>query len=190
MEWLAIWARDVVMNGLITSGAVPNRLRVWFYRLLGMDLSSGAIIMPRTFIGGRQLSMGAGSGIYYDCHIDTAAPVTLGRNVCLSTGVTLVTSGHDIGPSDYRMGPDKVAPIVIGDGCWIGIGATVLGGVSIGEGCVIAAGAIVSRDCAPNGLYAGAPVARRVKELEVDLPRRRGGKHGAWTRNTQATSRA
>lgn len=185
-----IWARDVLVNGFMTSGLVPNRVRVGFYRLLGMKLARGAIIMPRTFIGGRLLTIGEGSGVYYDCHLDTAAPITLGRNVCLSTGVTLVTSGHDIGPSDFRMGPDRPAPIVIGDGCWVGINATVLGGVTIGEGCVVAAGAIVARDCEPNGLYAGAPVARRVKDLETDLPRRRGGKHGSWTRDTHRSSRA
>ena len=190
MEWLAIWARDVLINGVVTSGAVPSVVRVWFYRLLGMRLERGALIMPRTFVGGRLLTMREGAGIYYDCHIDTSAPVTIGRNVCVSTGVTLVTAGHDIGPVDMRMGPDKAAPIVIGDGCWIGIGATVLGGVTVGEGCVIAAGAMVARDCAPNGLYAGSPVARRIRDLEVDLPRRHGPRHGVWTRDTRGSSQA
>lgn len=55
-------------------------------------------------------------------------------------------------------------PITVGDGCWIGARAVILPGVTIGDGCVIAAGAVVSKDCAPNGMYAGVP-ARRIREL-------------------------
>jgi maltose O-acetyltransferase len=37
----------------------------------------------------------------------------------------------------------------------------VLDGVTIGAGCVIAAGAVVTRDCEPDGLYAGVPAVRK-----------------------------
>jgi len=40
----------------------------------------------------------------------------------------------------------------------------ILGGVTVGEGCLVAAGAVVTADCAPHGLYGGAP-ARRLREL-------------------------
>jgi maltose O-acetyltransferase len=38
-------------------------------------------------------------------------------------------------------------------------------GVTIGDGCTIASGAVVTRDCEPDGMYAGVP-ARRVKDLD------------------------
>ncbi|WJH37282.1 hypothetical protein N6H14_05985 [Paenibacillus sp. CC-CFT747] len=69
-----------------------------------------------------------------------------------------------MGGPDKRAGAPIGLPIVIGDGVWIGTRATVLPGVRIGDGSVIAAGAVVTKDCAPHGIYAGTP-ARRVKEL-------------------------
>jgi maltose O-acetyltransferase len=55
---------------------------------------------------------------------------------------------------------------VIEDGCWIGAGATILPGVTVRAGCIVASGAIVTKDCEPNGLYAGNP-ARRIRELDA-----------------------
>jgi len=74
--------------------------------------------------------------------------------------------GHEVGPADQRAGKRVDRPIRIGDGTWIATRAVVLAGVTIGRGCVIAAGAVVTRDCEPHGLYAGAPAARR-RDLPV-----------------------
>jgi len=69
-----------------------------------------------------------------------------------------------MGPSRQRAGENIEAPIVIGDGSWLGQNVSVIAGVTIGAGCMIAAGAGVGSDCEPNGLYAGVP-ARRIKNL-------------------------
>ena len=70
-----------------------------------------------------------------------------------------------------RCGDISFLPVSIGDGVWIGAGATVLAGVSIGDGCVIAAGAVVATDCEPNGLYGGIP-ARRIRDLDDTVSER------------------
>lgn len=79
--------------------------------------------------------------------------------------VSFVNSTHDIGDSEMRGGRVKSQPIVVEDGCWICSRVTILPGVTIGKGCVIAAGAVVTKDCLPNGLYAGVP-AKRIKDLK------------------------
>lgn len=56
------------------------------------------------------------------------------------------------------------APVVIGDGVWIGGNSTVLKGVTIGDGAIVARGAIVTKDVEPFTLVAGNP-ARVVKQL-------------------------
>jgi len=48
-------------------------------------------------------------------------------------------------------------PVVIGNNCWIGGGATILAGVHIGDGCVIAAGSVVTKSVAANSIVAGVP---------------------------------
>lgn len=60
--------------------------------------------------------------------------------------------------------PLKTAPVIIGDGVWIGMNAVILKGVTIGENSVVAAGAVVSKSVPPNVVVAGNP-AVIVKQL-------------------------
>ncbi|MEG0339735.1 MAG: acyltransferase [Oscillospiraceae bacterium] len=69
----------------------------------------------------------------------------------------LTTATHNIGDADCRCGTDKTAPIIIEDGCWIGINVTILPGVTIGHGTIISAGSVVKKNCKPNSIYAGNP---------------------------------
>lgn len=50
----------------------------------------------------------------------------------------------------------------LGDGCWIGMRAMLMPGVSIGEGAIVAAGSIVTADVEPYTIVGGNP-ARLIK---------------------------
>ncbi|CAI0925785.1 Chloramphenicol acetyltransferase [Serratia quinivorans] len=50
----------------------------------------------------------------------------------------------------------------LGDGCWIGMRAMLMPGVSIGEGAIVAAGSIVTKDVEPYTIVGGNP-ARPIK---------------------------
>ncbi|MCZ4551792.1 acyltransferase [Gordonia rubripertincta] len=77
-----------------------------------------------------------------------------------------MTGTHEIGNSNKRASePTILSSVVIGDGAWLGAGVLVNPGTTIGPGCVIAPGAVVTRDCEPDGLYAGIP-AKRIRELD------------------------
>jgi acetyltransferase-like isoleucine patch superfamily enzyme len=76
----------------------------------------------------------------------------------------VLTSTHEPGDHENRRGRYTTAPVTIGAGSWIGARATIMPGVTIGEGVTVGAGSVVTRDCEPDGLYAGVP-ATRVKEL-------------------------
>ncbi|MTE22743.1 DapH/DapD/GlmU-related protein [Microbacterium sp. ZXX196] len=90
---------------------------------------------------------------------------TIGDRVNLGPFVRLVTDSHAIGPHERRAGTVRHDPIVLGDGCWIGASATVLGGVTVGAGAIVAAGAIVTEDVPEDVVVAGVP-ARVVRRLE------------------------
>jgi len=58
------------------------------------------------------------------------------------------------------------APVVIGDGVWVGGECTILKGVIIGDGAIVARGSVVTKDVEPFTIVAGNP-AKNVKQLEV-----------------------
>lgn len=50
----------------------------------------------------------------------------------------------------------------IEDDVWIGVGCTILSGVTIGIGSIVAAGSVVTKDVEPYSIYAGNP-ARKIR---------------------------
>lgn len=114
-----------------------------------------------------RLTVGNESFINYFCHIHCGdyGHVTLGENVFIGPDVKICCVSHEIGEAKRRAGvATKDGDIVIEDGAWIGIGATILPGVRIGKGSIVAAGAVVNKDVNPNSLVAGVP-ARLIREL-------------------------
>ena len=85
----------------------------------------------------------------------------------------------------------------IGDGCLIGIGATVLDGAVVGEECIVAAGSLVPERAVleARGLYMGAParLRRRLDDEEVLRIRELAVKYShmarAWREQEVARSR-
>jgi maltose O-acetyltransferase len=165
MRELGAGARRIVMNQLVGSALVSQRVRTRLLRLLGMPLGKGALIGARTYLGGVDIEMGDGSGCNIDCVFDNYGPIRIGRMVFIGHQVMLLTSHHDVGgPGENVSGPVEGRGITIGDSSWIGARATIMPGVTIGEGCVVGAGAVVTRDCAPGGVYLGVP-ARRMRDV-------------------------
>ncbi len=59
----------------------------------------------------------------------------------------------------------KFATIEIGDNCFIGISAAIMGGVKIGPNAIVGACSVVTKDVPPNSVVAGNP-ARVVSTVE------------------------
>ncbi len=71
-----------------------------------------------------------------------------------------MTGSHSINSETFQ---GIFKPITIKDFVWIGIGATILQGVTIGEGAVICAGAVVINDVEAFSVVGGIP-AKKIKE--------------------------
>lgn len=100
-------------------------------------------------------------------------PVTIGDNVFIGTGVSLVTPVHPLLPAERNMYPnargvmtDKeyAKPITVGSNCWIASNVTICGGVTVGDGTVIGAGSVVTRDV-PSGVFAAGNPCRVIRKL-------------------------
>jgi acetyltransferase-like isoleucine patch superfamily enzyme len=132
---------------------VPG-LRVQLYRWMGAKVGRGV------FIG-------------FGVELDTNHPelIEIGDGVTISHRCTLVSHMATDAQTPLReLYPERAAPVKIGAGAWLCVGAVVLPGVTIGENALVAAGAVVTRDVPAGTLVAGVP-ARVVKAL----PLRGGG---------------
>ena len=146
----------------------PQRLRIRLLRAAGVTVERHLEVLSGLRVTGEgRLSIGDCSFVNHECLIDTAGDVTIGRNVALANRVSLLTSSHETADPRARAGRRVLAPIVIGDGAWLGANVTVLGGVTIGEGAVVAAGSLVRADVPPHTLVGGVP-ARVLRALPVD----------------------
>lgn len=107
----------------------------------------------------RNLHVGDRVHLGTDVLIDLADRVTLEAEATLSMRCNIITH-IDVGPGPLKdVHPRQQAAVRIGAGAYLGLGATVLHGVSVGERATIGAHALVDRDVAAGATLL-APRAR------------------------------
>lgn len=164
--------RDLELTSLHAAGKLPlHSLRIAVLRRWGASIEPGA-----TFYHGfevrnaKGLKVGTRASIGNDAILDARGGITIGKDVNLSTAVSLWTGQHDWQSPDFAY---EKAPITIGDNAWLSTRVIVLPGVTIGEGAVIAAGAVVTKDVEPYTLVGGIPakvIGTRPAPMAYELP--------------------
>lgn len=105
-------------------------------------------------------SIGKGSIFAYG-----AIGVVVHANAIIGEGCVLGQS-ITIGASEGFVSPEANGCPTIGDNCYIGAGAKILGNIKIGDSCQIGAGAIVLKDIPEHSVVVGTP-ARVVGQTEA-----------------------
>jgi maltose O-acetyltransferase len=145
-------------------------LKIRWLASAGITAGKDAKVNGHTqFYGDGRIDIGHDTWIGPGCRFysNDIAPVSIGNNCDIAPEVAFVTGSHELGGQARRAGSGTAREIVVGDGCWIGTRATILGGVHIGKSSVIAAGALVSEDIPENSLAGGIP-AKVIKKLPED----------------------
>jgi acetyltransferase-like isoleucine patch superfamily enzyme len=133
----------------------------WLQTLPDGDNTSPAVII------GDRVSI-AGS-----CVISAVRRVQLEAEVLLARNVYISDHSHKYDNTELtilRQGVDKIAPVLIKRGAWLGQNVVVCPGVTIGQGAVVGANSVVTTDIPDYSVAVGAP-ARTVKTHAVLTPK-------------------
>jgi len=131
------------------------------------ETNGGVQVGSRVFIG-RNTILSCKNGdihvadeanIGFNCEVFSASRVTIGRGTLIAAYAYLVGGDHN--PTDRSTGildQGRVsAGITVGEGAWIGAGATILDGVTIGDRAIVGAGAVVRHDVPMSATAVGVP---------------------------------
>lgn len=88
--------------------------------------------------------------------------VNIGNNVMC--GANVIIGDRNDHEERYAKTPK---PIIIDDDVWIGMNATIMGGVTIGKGSIIGANALVTKNVPPMEVWGGIP-AKFIKKINND----------------------
>ena len=113
------------------------------------------------------LRIGDGTYIGRFTQINAWRSVTIGSNVLIADRVFISDADHQYADTDTPIrlqGDSFLGEVTLRDGCWIGIGAAILPGVTIGRNAVVAANAVVTHDVPDCAVVGGIP-AKIIKQL-------------------------
>lgn len=125
---------------------------------------------PVTGTASCKLEIGDGCYLGQFCHIYASGSITLGRNVLLADRVYISDNVHgyeDVTRPVMDQPVKQLAPVVIGDGAWLGENVCVIG-ASVGRNSVVGANAVVTRSIPDFCVAVGSP-ARIIKRYDPDL---------------------
>ena len=140
-----------------------NLARNMILRLIGVQFYGCAQLSEHFYVyQGDRLIIGEGVCLGSFCKIWDFHDVVLGARLLASHNLTIVAGTHD----PITLEP-IVAPVRIGEDCWIGANVTIIGPVKIGRGVIIGAGAVVVSDLPEHTICVGVP-ARPIKKRSCD----------------------
>jgi acetyltransferase-like isoleucine patch superfamily enzyme len=122
-----------------------------------------------------RLEIGDGTRMSGLCVLSAVRSVQLGRSVLLGRNVYIADNSHGMADRDVPIVDqelEKVAPVMIEDGAWLGENAVILSGVTVGSGAVVGANSVVLTDVPSRCVAVGAParVVRRLDGVDEGIP--------------------
>lgn len=169
-----IWEKYVMRGGwsrymLFKVSVVPSmHFRKLIYKLLGAKVAHDVVFHFKTELRAPELLViGGGTIIGDNAILDARGGLEMGKNVNLSSNVSIYTLQHDHRDPDFNC-TNFHAKVTIDDRVWLGSNVIVLPGVHIGEGAVCCAGCVVTKDVEPYAVVAGIP-AKKVNERPRNL---------------------
>lgn len=140
-------------------GRLARKIRYMICRPLFSECGRNVNIEHGAEFGsGAKLIIGDNSSIGVNCKVPY--DITIGRNVMMGPGVSVIGVNHRISDTERPMieqGYENRKPCIIGDDVWIGRNSIIMAGIRVGQGAVIAGGAVVTKNINPYDIVGGNP---------------------------------
>jgi UDP-3-O-[3-hydroxymyristoyl] glucosamine N-acyltransferase len=131
-----------------------------------MRYGSYAICTQHISIG-KKVIIRPSSMLFASEHGDSSPNIIIEDYVLMGSGVHIYTANHcfsDPTLAIYFQGHEKVKPVKISTGAWLGANCIILPGVTVGRNSVVGAGSVVTKDVPDNVVVAGQP-AKLIKTI-------------------------
>lgn len=144
-----------------------KKLHIFSHPLSNMiGLSQRCIIVAKN---GGKIELNEGVSMS-GCTIYSIDSIIIRRNTTIGAGCKIVDNDFHPLPYSQRYPVEnlekvKKRPIVIGEGCFLGVNSIILKGTVLGNNCIVGAGSVVSGAWPDNSIIAGNP-ARLIRENE------------------------
>lgn len=160
---LEVVSRTLRLSAELNASTDVNQVRERLGEIIGTPLDESTTVFPPFYTNfGRFIKIGKNVFINHACSFLDMGGITIEDQVLIGPKANLITENHPLDPADRRA--LICDPIVIKRNAWIGVGATILPGITIGENAVVAAGAVVSKDVSDNSIVGGIP-AKIIKTI-------------------------
>jgi acetyltransferase-like isoleucine patch superfamily enzyme len=125
----------------------------------GITIGSGVFVGRNTILSCKNgdIAIGDRANIGFNCEIFSASLVTVGADALLAAYCYVVGGDHDYADTSTPVTAQgrRSQGVSVGEGVWMGAGATILDGVRIGGHAIIGAGAVVRVDVPEYAVAAG-----------------------------------
>lgn len=155
-----------VVNHLC-DGAYLFEVKRKLLNAIGYSLGEGTKVVGPIYCTAK-LKTGSDCWLGRNFTIHGNGSVEIGDNCDIAPDVTLLTGRHGNDSEEPGDGKRRNDSITVGEGCWIGAGATLSRNVTIGKGCMVLASACVMKNMPENTLIGGVParIVRKLDEVE------------------------
>lgn len=140
-----------------------DEVRQWLTAIVGSEVDRSTTVFPPFHTNfGKFIRLGRNVFVNHACSFLDLGGIILEDNVMVGPRVNITSETHPVEVSSRK----TLVPgaVLVKNGAWIGVGASIMPGVTIGENAVVAAGAVVTADVPANSVAGGVP-AKVIKRL-------------------------
>ena len=153
--WEVVY-RTLKLSPILNASTDVDQIRERLSDIIGNQIDKTTVIFVPFYTNfGRHIKIGKNVFINHACTFLDLGGITIEDDVQIGPKVNLITENHPLDPSKRKSLDLK--SILVKKNAWIGVGATILPGVTIGENSVVAAGAVVNKDVPANTIVGGVP---------------------------------